>query len=263
MHDFRSSGLLKVPGFWILFIFLLFIVGRFIKPAFPASWEQFVYGIGGTIGTFLLLWGFIKAEKGTFRNYELFWQSGTLPRFFKGFLFGAIIFSCIMLVLVAAGGIRIRFSNSWDTSAAFWYLSIIPLALFEELAFRSYPFILLNKKFSFLITQLIVAVAFAVYHMIMGWDTTVAILGPGIWALVFGLGAAWSKGIALPTGIHVALNLSQHVVGMKEDNGGNIFIMQELPSAAFIPANTVGMICQVAVGVLALILTVIYRDRLK
>jgi len=41
----------------------------------------------------------------------------------------------------------------------------------------------------------------------------VVISGPGIWALVFGLGAAWSKGIALPTGIHVALNLSQQVVG--------------------------------------------------
>ena len=38
------------------------------------------------------------------------------------------------------------------------------------------------------------------------------ISGPGIWALVFGLGAAWSKGIALPTDIHEALNLSQRVV---------------------------------------------------
>jgi uncharacterized protein len=96
----------------------------------------------------------------------------------------------------------------------------------------------------------------------MGWDITVSLLGPGIWALVFGLGAAWSKGIALPTGLHVALNLAQTVVGMREESGA-IWMLNEDPAAALLPANTVGMIGQVAVGVVALILTIKYRGSLK
>ena len=89
------------------------------------------------------------------------------------------------------------------------------------------------------------------------------ISGPGIWALVFGLGAAWSKGIALPTGIHVALNLSQQITSMKGTTQGTVFELTADPSSAFIPADTVGIVGQVIVGVVAILLTIKYRDWLK
>ena len=68
--------------------------------------------------------------------------------------------------------------------------------------------------FGLRIAQVMTSLAFVGYHIIQGWDVQTAFLGPGIWAFVFGLGAVWSKGIALPTGIHVALNLNQLVFGM-------------------------------------------------
>ncbi len=263
MYHPRITSILKSLTFWLCFLVSLFVVGRFINPFFPASWERFVYGIGGTMFALALTWFFVRREKKSFRDYELYWETGTLPRFLKGFLYGALIFALIIGLLVAAGGIRIHLSGNWDPLSVFWYLSIIPLALMEELAFRGYPFIKLNRDFSFLLTQLIIAIVFALYHIVTGWDIAVALLGPGIWALVFGLGAVWSKGIALPTGIHVALNLSQQVLGMKGGNGGTIWVLNEVPSAAMLPANTVGMICQVGVGVVAIIITIRYSRKME
>ena len=261
MNTPKPIAILKSIGFWILFIVLLIVVTKLFNPLFPPVWEQFAYGTGGTLAAFALCWLFISREKKSFRDYELCWQSGTIGRFFKGIIIGALIFAFIILAMVLLGGLSISRSANWDPASAFWLLSIIPLALMEELAFRSYPFIKLSKAFGLPLTQVIVAVAFALYHISMGWDITVAILGPGLWSLVFGLGAAWSKGIALPTGIHVALNLSQQVVGMKDGKAGSIWMLSEDQSVAWMPTNTVGIICQVLAGIVAVILTIWYTRK--
>ena len=263
MNSAKPMVILKSLGFWILFVALLVAVTKLVNPIFPPSWERFVYGTGGTIATFALCWLFISREKKTLRDYELYWQSATVGRFLKGFIIGVLIFAVIILAMVLLSGLSISRSAGWDPASAFWFLSIIPLALMEELAFRSYPFLKLNRAFGLPVTQVIVAIAFALYHIAMGWDITVAFLGPGIWALVFGLGAAWSKGIALPTGIHVALNLSQQVVGMKDGNAGSIWILSENHSAVLLPADTVGIICQVLAGVIAIIVTIVFWTRHK
>jgi membrane protease YdiL (CAAX protease family) len=90
-------------------------------------------------------------------------------------------------------------------------LAILPLALMEEVGFRAYPFLKLNKSFGLRITLLITALAFGAYH---GWSTYMSFTGPFVWAFVFGLSAIWSRGIAMPTGIHVALNIGQSLVGL-------------------------------------------------
>ena len=263
MFSSRLVTTLRVFAYWILFIGVLMLVGRFLEPLFPPSYEQFVYGIGCTLGTFALTFLFIGSEKKSLRDYGLVWESGTLLRFLIGLLYGLLIFAGLIVLLVIAGGIRIRLSAFWDSSSLFWYLPILPLALFEEIAFRSYSFSKLKRVYPFLKTQLIVAIVFALYHLSMGWNPLISFLGPGIWALVFGLGAAWSKGIALPTGIHVALNLSQQITSMKGTTQGTVFELTADPSSAFIPADTVGIIGQVIVGVVAILLTIKYRNWLK
>jgi membrane protease YdiL (CAAX protease family) len=256
MFSPRLVTTLRVFAYWILFIGVLLLVGRFFKPVFPDRYDQFVYGIGGTIGTFALTLLFIGAEKKSLGDYGLVWEPGTLFRFFKGMLYGILIFAGLILLLVLLGGIRIRLSSLWESSSLFWYLPILPLAIFEEIAFRSYPFLKLNKQYPFLATQLIVALVFAVYHISMGWNPMVAFLGPGLWALVFGLGAFWSKGIALPTGIHVALNLSQQITSIKGTTTGTVFELTADPTAALLSPDTVGIIGQVLVGLVALYLTI-------
>lgn len=261
MTSTRLTTTLQVFIYWILFIGVLMLVGRFLNPAFPVQYEQFVYGIGCTIGTFVLTYFFIRSEKKTLREYGLSWESGTLFRFLKGLFYGLLIFAGLIVLLVVAGGVRVRLSANWELSSLFWYLPILPLALFEEVAFRSYPFTKLNKTYPFLATQLIVALVFAFYHISMGWNPLVSFLGPGIWALVFGLGAAWSKGIALPTGIHVALNLSQQITSMKGTTSGTVFELTADPKAGILPADTVGIIGQVLAGVIAIVLTIWYSRK--
>lgn len=256
MFSPRLVTTLRVFAYWIFFIGVLMLVGRFLEPVFPARYEQFVYGIGCTIGTFALTLVFISSEKKSLRDYGLVWESGTLFRFFKGLLIGILIFAGLIALLVVAGGIRIRLSSLWEPSSLIWYLPILPLALFEEIAFRSYAFSKLNKHYPLLKTQLIVALVFALYHISMGWNPLVSFLGPGLWALVFGLAAARSNGIALPTGIHVALNLSQQVTSMKGTTTGTVFELTTDPSAALLPADSVGIIGQVLVGLAALYLTI-------
>ena len=261
MFSPRLTSTLRVFLYWILFIGVLLLVGRYLKPVFPAKYDQFVYGIGGTIGTYALTFFFIRSEKKTFQDYGLVWESGTLLRFFKGMFYGTLIFAALILLLVVLSGIRIRLAGNWELSSLFWYLPILPLALFEEIAFRSYPFTKLSKAFPFIATQLIIALVFALYHISMGWNSMIAFLGPGIWALVFGLGAAWSKGIALPTGIHVALNFIQQLFGMKETTQGTVFVFTNDHAAALLTPDITGIIGQVMVGLVAILLTIRYSQK--
>ena len=147
-----------------------------------------------------------------------------------------------------------------------FYLSVIPLALMEEIAFRSYPFIKLEKAFGLRIAQIIVAIAFAIYHIVTGWNTQLAFIGPGIWAFVFGLAAIHSGGIAVPTGIHVALNSVQSLVGLKTGNYTSLWIIDfkpGTPEMLMSKADTIGIILQITVLLAAIILTEIYIRKRK
>ncbi|MBL0742657.1 CPBP family intramembrane metalloprotease [Chryseolinea sp. Jin1] len=86
----------------------------------------------------------------------------------------------------------------------------------EEIAFRSYPLLKLKRTMGLWPAQLIISVAFILYHISLGWSILTASLGPGVWAFVFGIAAIRSKGIALPTGIHVGLNLTLSILGMNQ-----------------------------------------------
>ncbi|MFM6926703.1 MAG: type II CAAX prenyl endopeptidase Rce1 family protein, partial [Ferruginibacter sp.] len=184
----RSAALLKAIIYWIIFMLLLFVTGIFIVRMFPASWERFVYGISGTIGSCIAVWVLLKSEKRSFADYGLTWQKNTVVHFIKGLFIGAASFGLIIVILLLFTELKIsKNTTAWDPLMLFWYLAIIPLALMEEVAFRSYSFLKLNTAFGLRVTQLIIAIVFALYHIVQGWNWQIAFLGPGIWALVFGL----------------------------------------------------------------------------
>ncbi|MBL0236406.1 MAG: hypothetical protein IPQ02_07260 [Saprospiraceae bacterium] len=88
-----------------------------------------------------------------------------------------------------------------------------------------------------------------------------AFLGPAIWAFVFGLGAIVSRGIALPTGIHVALNIGQQVFGMQGENSNAIWILKQPEGSsaeAIARTDQVGLLTQILVLVLAIWATEFY-----
>lgn len=258
-------ALLQCVLYWVMFIFFLLTIGTYLSPMFPASWERFVYGIFGTIAALTATWIWLKYEKKSFAEFGLIWGKSTLFKFFKGLLIGTGVFALILLLLIGFTDLTIEKSpDAWDPLTTFWYLSIIPLALMEEIAFRAYPLIKLNRVFGIRSTQLILAVAFALYHIATGWGIPMAFLGPGIWALVFGLAAIWSNGIALPTGIHVALNLIQQLIGMSSSNHTPLWVLKQpdnMTQEAMDHADFIGLLSQILVLAGALVLTEVYIRR--
>ena len=87
-------------------------------------------------------------------------------------------------------------------------MPLIPLAFMEELAFRGYPLEILKNRIGIRASIFITSILFALYHLANGWTIESSFLGPAIWGLIFGLAAIYSKGIAMPTGIHYAANLT-------------------------------------------------------
>ncbi len=253
--------------YWTLFILLLVAAGMMVNTLIPPKWERYGYGITGTIAAMLATWIMLRYENKSFKDYGFTWRKDTIVKFMKGILIGSAIFLLIIIILLLFTDLSIAQRNKpWDPFSAFWYFSIIPLALMEEIAFRSYSFIKLNKIFGLRITQLIVAIAFALYHIIQGWDFQVAFLGPAIWAFVFGLAAIWSKGIAMPTGIHVALNLIQQVLGMKGGDTGSIWELKHKTTASaesISQTDTIGIIIQLFVLVSAILFTEYYLRKTK
>jgi membrane protease YdiL (CAAX protease family) len=93
------------------------------------------------------------------------------------------------------------------------------LALREEMAFRGFPLQSLNKSIGSWKSQLIIALIFSLEHLAGGYTLLQAFLGAGIGAILFGIAALKSKGIALPVGIHLAWNFGQWCAGFKNEPG--------------------------------------------
>jgi len=256
----KGKSILKVTVYWILFLALLIPVTSQSGSVFSTHVHRFTSGIFGTTIALLVTWIFIKSEKRTFLEYNLVWQRDTFSKFLTGFGIGMASFSLITLILVLFGGLHIQKNteaiNPWIW---LWYLAILPAAFMEEIAFRAYPFLKLKEALGLRLTQLIVLIAFALYHIPLGWSILTAFLGPGIWALIFGIAAIRSKGIALPTGIHAGLNLALSILGM--GNGvESIFVTSQSESTS---NTTVNLITRLLVLLAGILLTEFYIRRSK
>lgn len=256
----KRNSFFKITLYWILFLVLLIAVTSLSSTIFSTHVHRFIFGIFGTGIALFITWLFVKSEKKSFAEYNLIWRKNTFHNFIKGLVIGIASFALITSILVFFGGLEIR-KNPETVSPWiwFWYLAILPSALMEEIVFRSYSFLKLKKAFGLRLTQFIVLIAFAVYHIPLGWRPLTAFLGPGIWALIFGVAAISYRGIALPTGIHVGLNLTLSILGMSH-GVESFFITSQNESTS----NTiVNLITRVLTLVAGLLLTELYIRKSK
>jgi membrane protease YdiL (CAAX protease family) len=247
--------------YWVIFIALFYLTSNIFLRFSPPEWTRLSYGILGILSAYFTTWIFLKFDNQNFTDIGLTWQHNTIIKFVKGLLLGMGIFAIILLVLVNFTELQITLNpKGINLPTALGFLAIFPLALMEELAFRAYPLVILNRKFGLWITQFIVAIAFALYHIQFGWSAFSAFSGPFVWAFVFGLAAVWSGGIALPTGIHVALNILQPLSGMKGEEYSlfSLNYNEVTPAKLIERTDTVGILIQAAVLAAALICTAYY-----
>lgn len=253
----KAKILLRCAIFWLLLLAMLLLTGP-ITPMFPQQAQRFSFGVLGTVAALLLTWLFLKHEGCTLKDIGLVWQSGTLGRFLIGLVIGSALFGLILLTLLLFTPLQIKLNaQHFNNASLSGYLAFIPLSLMEEIGFRAYPLQKLHSRFGLRGTQVVIAIVFALYHVAGGQSIVSSFLGPGVYAFVFGLAAVWSGGIAMPFGIHLALNLWQPLAGMREGMA-SIWTLRkkaDTVSSSMPSPDTVGIIMQLVVLAVALLLT--------
>ncbi|RYY29166.1 MAG: CPBP family intramembrane metalloprotease [Chitinophagaceae bacterium] len=263
----QGAAVSKSLSFWLLWIGLLFLGGSFLVSKFPNQYSRLSLGVVGTIAAIVTIRIFLKTDNAAYRRIGLFYDGKSVPRFFSGYILGTVICAIMISILVLFSDLRLYRNELFVVTPEIIlnYIAILPLAMMEELAFRSYTFMKINSAFNFRITQFIIAVAFAAYHIIGGQGILSALLGPGVWAYVFGLSTLRSGGIAMPLGIHVAANVSQALAGMKGKNDG-IWLLdypgKMLPGSA-VKTETIGIGMHLAMLVIAVVITEVYFTKNK
>ena len=253
----------------ISFIALYIIFGAVlsqIKYFFPPQFERYAQGILGTIGAIITVIIFLRVEKKTFRDYGLNWEKTSFKKFILGLSLGIVLAAVMMLSQVLYSGLVLSFNNDVNLVTFLpWSLAFIPLAFMEEIAFRSYPLIRLNKSFGLRTTQFILAILFAVYHMLMMWSPKASILGPGIWALAYTLTAVAPNGIAVPTGLHFGLNFVQSVIGGQKgiEPIWNLDYPQGISESSISANENFGLGLHISLLILSVIATEIYIRKKK
>ena len=230
------------------------------------SYRRVAVFISPKFAAFGTVWGFLKFEKISIKSIGLKWEKNTLKKFTLGLSVGLVLGSLMILSQVMYSGMEISLSENYNISSfLLWSSALIPLAFMEEIAFRSYPFIKLNKVFGLRLTQIIIAILFALYHVLNGWSLGLAFLGPGIWALAYGLSAIFSDGISMPTGLHYGVNFVLALVSIQSGIEGiwTIDFPNDVSETVLKANENFGIGIQLALLVLCIIGTELYLRKKK
>jgi membrane protease YdiL (CAAX protease family) len=255
----KMNAIKKCAIFWILFAFSLIIRKVVSKYVLGFAWERFDSTIVGPILTLSIIAIMLKMERKNLADIGLKFEKDTIFKFLKGSAIGILIFlSTVVFFLLFTEATFISNNYKWHTTLIFLYLAILPVSFVEELAFRSYPLIALNKVFGLRATQLIIAIAYALFHIFQGWSFTSAFLSTATISFIYVLSAVWSKGIAIPTGIHTFVILFFQLIGINTTPYGQIYVLN-LPKNASLEsiahASVVGVSIKLGLLLLGIILT--------
>lgn len=256
---------IALPLLWILSITLFSVLP--FSPLGKSKW--FIMGIICS----LLAWGlthlFLKYDGISFSQIGLKWQSDTLKKFFVGGVLGIGVAVVMLGIILLFSDLTIEQNTiAFNPLAMFWLLLFIPLSFMEELAFRGYAFIKLNKIIGLRPTLIITSILFAYYHDATGATFMTQLLGPGIWGILYGITAIWSDGIALPTGLHAAVNMVMAFFGMKPDKYQHAiweidFPIAEVTDTMLAHTEMVGLIVQFLLLAFGIFLTELYLRKQK
>jgi len=191
-----------------------------LTKGWTSAWSQVLsIAIAGACA-FLLTLIFIRWEGCSLKDIGLVPGHNTLPRLLIGFVAGSGLALLQPMLVLMTGHITLVYNPDAGLNGLiinlFLYLAI---AGREEIAFRGYPLRSLNYVIGPRGAQAIVAIIFIAEHVTGGMTWPQAIVGSGMGAILFGLAALKTKGIALSVGLHWAWNFGQWSLGFKNNTG--------------------------------------------
>jgi len=240
----------------LVFCWILPVMG-FLPSGNEYIYNRIIIGIYGTAIALGITALMLKYDNKSFSEVGLKWEKGTLFRFLKGFLIGVVIAGTMIGILVFTTDYNIIYNREVNISKALiGLIAFLPLAFMEEIIYRGYPFTKLNKLIGLRPSLIIMAILFAYYHDTTGATLHWQLLGPGVWGIVYGIYTVTSKGISMPTGIHMAANVVLAVLGTKDSVYAiwTLDLVAPNMDAAESHANTVGILLQLAFLIFGIIL---------
>ncbi len=234
--DSRIKPLLKAFMFLFAYLFISALCVLGFAQFLPKQWFWFAWGSSTSIAVLFLWRRFLKKDGQSFPDPWINPDHYTLGRFFFGFGIGLTILlltTGLLIYLLPLKLVWVKNSN-WLSVLA-WSSALVFCAFHEELGFRSYFLKRLQKQKGIWVSQGIIAIAFALYHIAGGQDVLNSLLSTSLWSVIFGLAAVYSRGLAFSTGIHAASTVGQAVLGMKIQEGFNAILT--LQPTRIMPAN--------------------------
>jgi membrane protease YdiL (CAAX protease family) len=214
----RINTLLRVLLFCMLCALIL-IMGSALLKNWKSPWADLSLGAFAAVASFLLTIPFSKWEKLSLGQLGVVPGKATLSKMVIGFLIGLLIAGLHLSLVLIFGHISLINTTLSFNSVALSFLLYLILATREEIAFRGYALRSLSYKIGPWKAQIIIAVIFGLEHMAGGFTWQQAFFGSGVGAILFGLAALRTKGIALPVGLHTAWNFGQWCFGLKNIPG--------------------------------------------
>jgi uncharacterized protein len=202
---------------------LLFILGCAVASAVAAPftrgisgrWPELIVGVIGSLWSLGLTLVFVRWDGVGLDDVGAKPDRLSLARLIVGFLIGTGMVALWMSIPMAIGIVHWeRAPENGAALAAITLIAYLALATREELAFHGYPLRRLERSFGVGGAQLIVALVFALEHIVGGWPWTRALFGAGIGSLLFGMAAIATRGLAVPIGLHAAWNFGQSMMGL-------------------------------------------------
>lgn len=171
--------------------------------------------------TFLLTLVFVRWDGLELRAVGAAWSRDTVWRVGCGFGIGLAIVAMEDAVVFAGGHVHwvATRGNGLIGRLLLALATYFLLALREELAYHGYPLRRLDSAWGMWPALVSLAVMFGVEHHLGGWTWWSALTGPVAGAMLFGMAALATRGLAVPVGIHAAFNFGQWVMGQKETDG--------------------------------------------
>lgn len=246
----RRIAALRALGFLVACPLMLIAAGPLANIASAQNWP-IVTGTVTSFLTLLLTILFVRWDGIALRDVGARLTLRTPLRCLFGFIVGAAIVGLQDLILYATGHTRWMVNRSHPPSFGVVGLALagyLMLALREELAFRGYPLRRLDSAWGMWGALLVTAIAFTLEHMAGGWAWSRSLLGAPAGALLFGMAALATRGLAVPFGIHAAFNFAQWLMGQKEVAG----VWTPVVDAGFSQrANTLGYVDYLAAMLIA------------
>lgn len=226
MHDTQLTSaptrwrvLGAVALFWLATIGILVGTGMFRFLA-PAPFSPLAWGVTSSIGLLIITAAFLHWERRGAGSIGLRFQLTSIGHFGAGVAIGVALYGSHLLVLLSLTDVRIVLAPRMALSAVGLALATyIALSIMEEIGFRGYALRRLEEQLGRAAALGLGAAAFGALHVAYGWTLSAAMLGAGAGALLFGIAALVSRGLAVPIGVHAAWNVAAWSVGEKDGAG--------------------------------------------